>query len=122
MLLLQCMSRFLALNVTCCDATIPSLSGDKRTHRDHWQSVARDPEPTWAGLKSRSAAVEEATQDARQLGRGSCDRWPTFLQRWDRGEREMPRHPSSIGRRAARGAGRPAGGAIPDRPVRLPTV
>ena len=33
----------LALNVTCGNATIPSLSGDKRTHRDHRQSVARDP-------------------------------------------------------------------------------
>ena len=39
--LLRCMSLFLALNVTCGNATIPSLSGDKRTHRDHRQSVAR---------------------------------------------------------------------------------
>jgi hypothetical protein len=33
-----------ALNVTCGNATIPSLSGDKRTHRDYRQSVARDPQ------------------------------------------------------------------------------
>jgi hypothetical protein len=36
----------MALNVTCGNATIPSLSGDKRTHRDHRQSVAGDPERT----------------------------------------------------------------------------
>ena len=43
-------------------------------------------------------------------------------RRRDRGEQETPRHPSSIGRRIARGAARPAVGAIPDCPVRSPTV
>ena len=38
--------RLMALNVTCCDAMIPSLSGDKRTYRDRRQSVARDPTET----------------------------------------------------------------------------
>jgi hypothetical protein len=33
-LFVQCMSPMLALNVTCGNATIPSLSGDERTHRD----------------------------------------------------------------------------------------
>jgi hypothetical protein len=41
--LLRCVRQKMALNVTCGNATIPSLSGDKRTHRDHRQSVARDP-------------------------------------------------------------------------------
>jgi hypothetical protein len=41
--LLHGMSRVVALNVTCGNGTIPSLSGDERTHRDYRQSVARDP-------------------------------------------------------------------------------
>ena len=39
----------MALNVTCGNATIPSLSGGKRTHRDYRQSVARDPQRSFGG-------------------------------------------------------------------------
>jgi len=54
----------MALNVTWCDATIPSLSGDKRTHRDRRQSVARDPEPT-----CNTDFCCDAQQRAAQRGR-----------------------------------------------------
>ena len=51
----------MALNVTCGNATIPSLSGDKRTHRDHRQSVARDPKATTASFDMclRSSRVSD---------------------------------------------------------------
>ena len=45
----------MALNVTCGNATIPSLSGDKRTHPGRRQSVARDPKPTCAARSFCSA-------------------------------------------------------------------
>jgi predicted ATPase len=38
----RCDVAFWALNVTCGNATIPSLSGDKRTHRDRKRDQARD--------------------------------------------------------------------------------
>jgi hypothetical protein len=66
--------QLVALNVTCCDTTIPSLSGDKRTHRDHRQSVARDPNRNLGRSKSAGPSRSTAHFSASTAAAGLS--WP----------------------------------------------
>jgi hypothetical protein len=61
-----------ALNVTCGNATIPSLSGDKRTHRDDRPSVVRDPLRKSSTYQARAATwpLSLALMKREASGRG----------------------------------------------------
>ena len=62
----------MALNVTCGNATIPSLSGDKRTHRDDRPSVVRDPLRKSSTYQARAATwpLSLALMKREASGRG----------------------------------------------------
>ncbi len=46
-----------ARRYTYCNATIPSLSEDKRTHREHCESGASDPKPTSLAPKVTASTI-----------------------------------------------------------------
>src|SRR4029077_7109166 len=64
---------------TCGNATIPSLSGDKRTRRDHRQSVARDPTETWTDTQACSGVLYDSLRIPRYEPSGAAMRRRDFI-------------------------------------------